>query len=29
MTYRIMFTVGADTVYVISIRHTARDDLEP
>lgn len=27
--HRIIFTVGEDTVYVLSIRHTARDELEP
>ncbi len=27
--HRILFTLGEDTVYVLYIRHTARDELEP
>jgi hypothetical protein len=27
--HRIIFTVREDTVYVLSVRHTARDELEP
>jgi hypothetical protein len=27
--HRIIFTMGADTVYVLYVRHTARDELEP
>ena len=27
--HRIIFTVSEDTVYVLYVRHTARDELEP
>ena len=27
--HRLLFTVGEDAVYVLYVRHTARDDLEP
>jgi mRNA-degrading endonuclease RelE of RelBE toxin-antitoxin system len=28
-TYRIVFTIRADTVHVLFVHHAARDELEP